>query len=182
MADEDDKALQRQALIAQALKDKIPLAAQDPTSQIYDNLDSSAYGFKGALDPANKSEQAGVMYVDADGKYRMSIPTTQRRTEGFALRMQPPEGSKAAGIFHTHPGNDADSQMFSPNDLAVADKLKIPSYVMFTKTGEIRRYTPGVTKTHRVYIPGSQDQDYAADGDKVVDPATMVAALRAQTP
>jgi hypothetical protein len=175
-----EKDLARQQLLAQALKDRIPLAAADPTSDSYADLDSTAHGFRGRLEPST-SEQAGVMFVGKDGKYSYSIPTTQKHRDSFALRMQNSEGSKLAGLFHTHPGPEDDAQVFSPDDLAVANKLKVPSYVMFQKTGEIRKYVPGVTKTKRVYIPRSTSQDYGADGDPVpkpADPSALVAALR----
>lgn len=180
-----DPELLRQQLIAATLKDSKPMAALDPTGTGYDDLDSAAHGFAGRLGDRNKNlESAGVLFTGKDGKYKYSIPTTQHQRDGFALRMQQTDDSKLGGIFHTHPGTDADGQVFSPNDIRVADKLKVPSYVMFEKTGQIRKYVPGVTKTKRVYIPGSLDEDYSADGDPVPAPpdpakqAALVDALR----
>jgi proteasome lid subunit RPN8/RPN11 len=170
-----DPSLLRQKLIAQSLKDKIPAATLDPTSGAYDNLDSAAEEFYknlGEHDP--KTENAGVLYVDSSGKYRMSIPTVQH-DEGFKLRIPATPEEKLAGIFHTHPGTDQTAQWFSPNDIDVAGQLKVPSYVYFENNHEMRKYVPGVTKTEMHNI--DYKRQTVSRGD-LIEQKALVAALR----
>lgn len=177
MADPIDPQLQRQQLLAQALKDKVPLAAQDPTSGTYDDLDSAAQAFYSGIGPHDpKSEEAGVLYSDADGKYHYSIPTAQQ-DDSFKLRAQQSAIQKLAGIFHTHPGADRDGQVFSPNDLAAANQLKVPSYVYFENAHDLRKFVPGVTKTHPMTIAGRIGEK-VADGDPVAKQQLIAEALK----
>lgn len=169
--------LQRQQLLAQALKDKVPLAALDPTSGTYDDLDSAAQAFYAGIGPHDiKSEEAGLLYSDADGKYHYSIPTAQQ-DDSFRLRAQQSAAQKLAGIFHTHPGADRDGQVFSPNDVAAANQLKVPSYIYFENAHDLRKFVPGVSKTHPMTIAG-RIGERVADGDPVAKQQLIAQALR----
>lgn len=164
--------LQRQQLLAQALKDKVPLAAADPTSATYGDLDSAARGFYDHIgDYDHKAEEAGVLYADADGKYHYSIPTAQK-DDGFKLRA----AGKMAGIFHTHPGNDQDAGYFSPGDVDTANQLKVPSYIYFEGAKDMRKFVPGTTKTHSELIAGQRLN--VAKGDPLTKQQLIADALR----
>lgn len=129
------------------MPDEIPLAQLDPESSWDPDMEASATAALRALQPS-VTEHAGLIYQNPQGQYARSIATTQGARDGFALRAQLNANQKLAAIWHVHPGDDDNGQIFSPNDVATAEKLKVPSYVLFQKDNSIRKYTPGKTKTY----------------------------------
>lgn len=115
-------------------------------------------------------EQAGVVFKKPDGTYSYSTVAPSQQADTFALRARMPQGYSLAAIVHSHPGNDADGQVFSGNDLDVADQLKVPSFVRFNKDNSIRKYTPGVTKTQRQRMVSSMQSQRTAQGDPISQP------------
>ena len=83
------------------------------------------------------------------------------------MGVQLARGYSLAAVVHDHPGDDSFGQVFSPQDLTVAKALKIPSYVRFLKTGELRSFTPGKTATRKMQLPGQRSWVEVADGDVV---------------
>lgn len=140
----------REQLIAAASKDKMPVAALDPTSPWLPDLDSAVNEAIKRSGKITANEQSGVVIKSADGQFAYSIPLTSVRQDDFALRAQLQNGQSLAAIWHSHPGNDEMAGYFSPHDLEMADKLKVPSYIRFNTDGTIRSYVPGKTKTKRV--------------------------------
>lgn len=145
----DPEALRAQLMEA-AAKDKMPMASLDPTSPWLPDLDTAvneAIKRSGAI---TRNEQSGVVIKNADGHFAYSIPLTSVRHDDFALRAQLAQGQALAAIWHSHPGNDQLAGYFSPHDLEMADKLKVPSYIRFNADGSIRSYTPGKTRTKSI--------------------------------
>lgn len=131
------------------MADDIPVAGLDPESTWDSDLDVSANSALRSLKPESLGlESAGVIYKGPDGKYARSVATTQKLRDGFALKTQTQKGDSLAGIWHVHPGDDAEGQVFSPNDIAMAKQLNVPSYVLFQKDGSIRKYVPGKTSIY----------------------------------
>jgi hypothetical protein len=105
-------------------------------------------GFGGGSSVAN--EQAAVIFKRPDGSHVYSTVAPQVTHDTFALRAQMPKGYTLSGIVHSHPGTDGDAYKFSPNDLDVANKLGVPSYIRFLGNNQMRKYVPGSTKTQTV--------------------------------
>lgn len=82
------------------------------------------------------------------------------------LKTDVPEGWRLSGIVHSHPSRDEAAQWFSPEDIAVATRLNVPSYIRFCD-GSIRRYTPGETETelYRAVVEGQQIAGSVSHGD-----------------
>lgn len=121
-----------------------PPAILDPQTEWDDELDSSAgKALSGITGPA-QTEQAGVLFQRPDGKYGRSTTIASTQHDHFKLRAQVPQGHKIAGIFHTHLGSDRNAQFFSPDDIEMANQLKVPSYIRFAD-GSVRKYVPGKT-------------------------------------
>lgn len=141
-----DPFTQRRALMAAALKDKSPLAALDPTCQWTDSKDQAAVT---ALNKGGNTkdirEIAGAIYQNAQGQYCYSIPV-QGKEEHFQFRAQTSPDQTMVGIYHTHPGRGDDAQIFSPDDVATANQLKMQSYIKALQSGVIKRYDPGISK------------------------------------
>lgn len=165
---------ERAALIQQISGMKVPLTQLDPTAPDgHDDTDASALQAIKGLSEQDDTEQAGLIIQGTDGKYRYTLPVTQKQHDHFLLSYTPNKGEKVAGIFHTHPGKDAAGQVFSPQDLQVADHFNVPSYVLFQSAGQVRKYVPGQTKKS-LYSPSGAplDMQHVARGDLVQVPPT----------
>jgi hypothetical protein len=142
----------------------------DPTSQPYETADQAATAladnFKSKKTPG--LETAGFVLKDVDGKFRYST-YVGGTDDHFEFAAQLPRGYSLAAIVHAHPGKDAAGQVFSPDDLEMADKLKIPSYVRFLNDGSTRSYTPG--KTAMQNMPSGRFVRKVARGDDLALPA-----------
>lgn len=135
----------------------------DPQSPAFDDLDAAATAL-GARFPASGAESAGMLYKGADGKFRYST-TVPGTDDHFELRAIVPRDSSLAGIVHSHPGKDAAGQVFSPDDLATAAQLKLPSYVRFLDANAMRVYRPGVTPTQN--MPNGRFSRTVSRGDEL---------------
>jgi len=123
-------------------------------SGAYDDIDSAANAFYGSIgDYDHKAEQSGAIYSDHDGKYHYSVPMAQA-DDNFKMRVAQNENAKLAAIFHTHP-DASQSMLFSPQDVQVAQQLKVPSYIHFEHDGSLKKYIPGVTPVTRESVGSS---------------------------
>lgn len=113
------------------------------------------------------SEQAAVVIRRPDGTYGYSTVAPQQTHDSFALRAGIPKEYSLAGIVHSHPGTDAIAGVFSPQDLQVAESLKVPSFIRFNNDNSLRQYVPGTTKTQQTFIDGSKFGVKSALGDPV---------------
>lgn len=156
----DPDALRAQ-LIAAAANQPKPIAALDPTSPWLPDLDTAVNEAIKRSGKMTDGEQSGVVIRNADGHYAYSIPLTSARQDDFALRAQVAKGQQLAAIWHSHPGNDQTAGYFSPQDISMADQLKIPSYIRFNSDGSVRRYMPGKTKLNQVISAGPSRLDTA---------------------
>ena len=175
MADPIQPDALREQMITAAARSKTPTAALDPTSPWLPDLDTAVMeAIKHSGSVAN-NEQSGVIFKNADGHYAYSIPLTSARQDDFALRAQVAKGHTLAAIWHSHPGEDDLAGYFSPQDLNIANKLNLPSYIRFNKEGVVRRYTPGKSATTSVNKgTGKYDNVKVSRGDPVVAlPAQM---------
>jgi Domain of unknown function (DUF4329) len=137
----------------------------DDKSPSFDTADQAANALSATLDDgSHKIERAGMLYAGSDGKYKYSTTITGSH-DNFALAATIPPGYKLAGIVHAHPGKDEDGQMFSPDDVQVANRLNLPSYVRFLNSGDTRKYVPGKTETKDFYPRGASYPSKAAVGD-----------------
>lgn len=151
--------------------------AQGPA---FDSLDQAAHEVSKDFGKLPKVEQSAALFKREDGKYIYSAAVTNSDHDNFGMRVQFPKGMTLAGIVHSHPGEDDLGQYFSPNDIDIANQLKVPSYIRFLRDDSIRRYTPGQTATTNLRGYGT----HVAQGDAlnlpspaaVANPATLTAA------
>lgn len=162
------------------MADQNPVAGVATDAVGVTDLDGSAHGVLGTLTNDNHGEQAGVIMQAPDGKYYNTSPIASNH-DHFGLRVQLQQGWKIAGVYHTHPGNDDLGQYFSPNDIAVAESLKVPSYVRFQKDGSVRKYVPGQTTTQTMNQAGNRFGMRVSRGDDVPLPQASP-ALATATP
>jgi hypothetical protein len=136
----------------------------DPDSPAFDSLDEAAKALSAKFDKKSGFENAGMLYKDSAGKFRYSN-TLPGRNDQFEMHVLIPKGHTLAAIVHSHPGADADGQVFSPDDVDMAHRLNLPSYVNFLKDDSVRKYVPGVTPTRAYTTNNSRIPRRVADGD-----------------
>lgn len=144
----------------------LPAASVDPNDPGQGDLDTSAYSVLHGISD-DSQESAGLLMQHPSGQYFYTTPIPSQQHDHFALRAAVQQGWKIAGIYHIHPGNDADGQLFSPDDLQMAAQLKVPSYIKFMKDGAIRKYVPGQTQSQNLPAPGNKFPRKVATGDAV---------------
>ena len=110
-----------------------------------DSAKDAAIAALNALPHIKAGEHAGVILKGPDGKYYATAPIMTAQDD-FQLHVPIQKGWSMAGIYHNHPGSDGLAQYFSPGDIQMADKLKVPSYIRFSADNVIRGYMPGQTK------------------------------------
>lgn len=146
---------------------KPAILQEDPDSPSHDNVDAAS---RAALERLEEHpvEQAGVVYKYPDGTYKYSTISMSVAKDKFKLAAAVPKGATLASIWHTHTSDEDLAKMFSPDDLQMSEKLKIPSYIMF-KDKKIRKYIPGVSKKVRQSMGGTFQPSFFAQGDDLED-------------
>lgn len=91
-------------------------------------------------------EMGGVIFKDKQGFYSTSDPQGDERTGKFRAEARIPKSSTPVGIYHTHPGfgDEKDlAELFSSDDVNVANKMKMLSYIRAMESGNIKKFEPG---------------------------------------
>lgn len=133
----------------------------------YDTLNDAVYqaAVKTRAIYGNQHEAISVVYEGKDGKFYFTEPTTGEKSNSRVnAKLEIPKGS-ARFIVHNHP-DGKDNDAFSDDDLANAERLKVPSAIIFGKDPTIRIYTPGVTKTDSIPVRGSRNRQRMSKGDE----------------
>ena len=155
---------------------KFPVVSPLSNVAPLDNLDRAAHEVSKDFGKQPDIEQSAALFRTPEGKYVYSAAVTNSDHDNFGMRVQLPQGVTLAGVVHSHPGKDQLAGVFSPNDLSIANQLKVPSYIRFLKDNTLRRYTPGQTST--TYMPGIGAHISRGDGVTVPQPdPTLAPAL-----
>lgn len=142
----------------------LPIARLDPSCVWNADIDAAAMGILGQL-RKSLTEAGGVLYRNANGEYCYSKPITSSKDQHIEYKIALPKGMSVAGMYHTHPATIPElGGVFSPDDVQMADTLKVPSYIHAQADDEVRRYTPGVSKTIRNKV-GKVGKGYISYGD-----------------
>jgi hypothetical protein len=138
-------AQQRVALMAAALRQKVPAAVLDPTCTWQPNMDEAANaGLNNAQKASDRYEEGGVIYQNKDGQYCYSIPVSTKDTNHFSFSAHNTPDQQIAGIYHTHPGSDGG--VFSADDVNMANQLKVPSYIKALRANVVKRLDPAAVQ------------------------------------
>jgi RHS repeat-associated protein len=94
-----------------------------------------------------KTEEFGGWVISKDRKYTYTNPVTFGASGVFyADNVTVPSGYTAVGGYHTHPDPGSWGEGFSVSDMNWAIGHNMTSYVGMSYSGNVRSYTPGVTK------------------------------------
>lgn len=77
--------------------------------------------------------------------FHFTEPATNGSPDDFAISCDIPSGTKFVGLYHTHPRGSEPG--ISANDIEVARKLNVTSFVAFVDQRKIVSFTPGKTRT-----------------------------------
>lgn len=166
-----------------------PLSSQSYASPLL----AAMAALSSAQQQKQNSEWAGGVFQNGQGQYQYTVPQAGSESH-FDLKLSVPKEDKLSALYHTHPKYDANGQdvgqksdeMFSPNDVQVADQLKVPSFIWTGYDGKNREYVPGQTPTKDVYVPGNDDYETGSQGVVVSPPQQNAVAQalmqQAQTP
>lgn len=113
--------------------------------------------------PEHRHEYAGAVIQHSDGSLAITEPSKATETS-FRLHVTLLAGDKLLAIYHSHPGREIESQVFSTDDIEIADKLHVDSFVFFEKTQELRVYHPNITPVSTL---NTEHHEKTAIGDKV---------------
>ncbi len=86
-------------------------------------------------------ECASAIIRSPDGSYRVN-PITVGTERMFKLHLNLERGDTLVCLFHTHPGRDANADVFSDLDVRVSEKLGVPSYIYVLRAEKLRVYYP----------------------------------------
>lgn len=150
-----------------------PVAARAADSTWHPDADTAATEAFKRMGAENKVENAGGIVRRDDGQHSYTTTAGQSQHDHFAVRLQFAKGEHVAGLYHNHPGADEHAGYFSPEDIELSERLKVPSYIRFDD-GTIRKYTPGVTKTET--LGSSRFGLRVARGDALTPQAAPVTA------
>ena len=102
-----------------------------------------------------KTEEFGGWVISKDGKYTYTNPVTFGASGVFyADNVTVPSGYTAVGGYHTHPDPGSWGEGFSVSDMNWAIGHNMTSYVGMSYSGNVRSYTPGVTKYNGYGVTG----------------------------
>jgi hypothetical protein len=87
------------------------------------------------------NEYATAIIKTASGY--MFAPLTKGDDDSFTLRVSLHKGDKLVALLHSHPGDNKSTEIFSRNDVEVATKMNLPSYIYIVKSKQVKEYIPG---------------------------------------
>lgn len=102
---------------------------------------------KEAIPKSSQFEHAGALY-EKDGKFFFTEPKSNGENDSVKVKVRFPKGAKLVALYHTHPDGRR-SEVFSPNDIAIATQLDIP-YFMGHVNGTVRVFKPGVSEVTKM--------------------------------
>jgi proteasome lid subunit RPN8/RPN11 len=110
----------------------------------------------------NKYELGGVISQAGD-RFYASDPMGDKKSATFTARVMIPKGEKPVGLYHSHPGAEGEqADLFSADDVDVANRMKMLSYIKILNSGDVKKYEPGRTKTRPL---SRSDRRTVSDGD-----------------
>lgn len=103
----------------------------------------SAHGADG-----NKTEYMSLIYQTPDGRYGFTQPMGNGNQHNVKRKLTYPKEALIKALVHNHPsfGHGSEDGHFSLDDVSQAEKLKVPSYIVYGDGVPMRSFTPGVDR------------------------------------
>ncbi|MDX6769877.1 MAG: DUF4329 domain-containing protein [Elusimicrobiota bacterium] len=136
-------------------------AAERPTTRLRPEApafiaveDAAVAGLREAM-PLSRSYEYGGAVLSSEGRYYFTEPVTNRRTANIDFSVAVPRGYRLAAIYHTHPDEGDQTDLFSPNDVRQAKALEVVSYIGVMRDRTVRVFDPLNMNTRRHQVSGS---------------------------
>lgn len=116
----------------------------------YESAEAAAVAALGALRSGDKHVErgGGILYNAQTQKYAFTQPVGQLDDAHFSASIAVPQGWQLKSIYHSHP-EGPQSTIFSGDDVAMAQQLKIPSYILAHYDNKIRVFDPATSAVTR---------------------------------
>jgi RHS repeat-associated protein len=102
-----------------------------------------------------KYEEFAGWVITKNGKtFTYTVPVTFGEQHVDMDRITVPEGYAAVAMYHTHADPGSWGEGFSGQDMSLADRWQMNSYVGMSYSGNVRQYIPGVTKNTNPDVTG----------------------------
>jgi hypothetical protein len=147
-------------LMAAAVAAACGLVAPRVSAEDFATIDDAALAaLRSAMIHTDCHEYAGAI-IERNGSYSFTQPAASHN-DTFELRIRLDQGAHLAAIYHTHPRCRVgeESEYFSPDDVATAKQLRVPSYIGVQFDHSVRRFTYATDQTVD-YTPPGQRQTF----------------------
>ena len=94
-----------------------------------------------ALSVSARYEYGGVLLA-CQGRHFATAPVTTFQERRVDFTAEIPVGCTLEGLYHTHPGPGLEAAHFPGTDIAQAQALGVPSYIVVAEDGRIHVYDP----------------------------------------
>jgi hypothetical protein len=139
--------------------------------EVYGSMDQAAIaGLQHAYEHSMHYEYGGIIVETDKHKFRVAIPDTNWSGDRVSLAYEVEwPGYTAVGDYHTHPCMPFSHYpgVLSPPDTRSNDKGNLIGYMGDMCSGEVRRYTPGVSAMDKTWWEGTDNEQKGSYGDVV---------------
>lgn len=115
-----------------------------PSNECFGTLEEAATkALSLAAQSSTLYEHGGGIY-EYDGQFCYTLPVTENDKKSVSVTVLKPKGATLVALYHTHPASElSDScQSFSVEDIRLAKKMNVISFIGFMHNQTIRYYDP----------------------------------------
>lgn len=91
--------------------------------------------------PDQAKEYATAIIQSPEGF--MFAPIVCGDGDSFSLKVALHKSQRIVALLHTHPGTGGANHYFSPQDVAMAQQLSVPSFIYIVETEQAKEFVPG---------------------------------------
>jgi|HubBroStandDraft_1064217.scaffolds.fasta_scaffold09776_6 hypothetical protein len=146
--------------------------------QTYPTASAAAVAALRGITNTEVESGGGILYNKAQNTYAATEPVGQNKGDHFAAAVSVPQGWQLHSTYHTHPAGPR-SNAFSEDDVATANQLKAPSYILSLADNKVRVFDPASSQVLKDPSGGSLLNGRRFSNGSIVDetpPTTSPAA------
>jgi hypothetical protein len=123
---------------------QLPVSKLADGSKTYGSRKEAMQAAMAAVRGGDKHVEVGgaILYNSLTNQYGFTTPAGELNGAHFGARVQYTTPWKVDSLYHTHTAGER-SAKFSADDLDMASRLKVPSYILARYDNKIRMYEPG---------------------------------------
>jgi proteasome lid subunit RPN8/RPN11 len=129
-------------------------ATAEEAAATFPTMDAAAIAAETAAMINTRYEFGGCIFTTPDGLFHYTVAQTSNNPNHIKVKCS--FAGHLVAIYHTHPGNVSSDRYFSEDDVDVASRMKVPSYIGVSFDKTVHKFVPGVTHTERSRENGRQ--------------------------